>query len=71
MKDLRKGAAINHTGSAPDSDSVPVGQGQIDWPAVLKAAQRAGVEMYFIEDESVNAVEQIPLTLRYLEQVSW
>lgn len=71
VKDLRKGAAINLTGSAPDSDSVPVGQGQIDWPAVLKAAQRAGVEHYFIEDEAVEAIDQIPVTLRYLEKVSW
>lgn len=71
VKDLRRGAAINLTGSAPDSASVPVGQGQINWPAVLKAAQRAGVEHYFIEDEAVEAIDQIPLTLRYLEHVSW
>jgi sugar phosphate isomerase/epimerase len=71
VKDLRKGAAINLTGGAPDSDSVPVGQGQIDWPAVLKAAQRAGVEHYFIEDEAVDAINQIPLSLRFLEHVSW
>lgn len=69
VKDLRKGAAINLTGSAPDSDSVPVGQGQINWAAVLKAAQAARVEHYFIEDEAVDAVEQIPVTLRYLENL--
>src|SRR5678816_3661417 len=39
VKDLRKGVAINSTGSAPDEDSVAVGKGQVDWPAVLKAAQ--------------------------------
>jgi sugar phosphate isomerase/epimerase len=50
---------------------VPVGQGQIDWRAVLKAAQKAGVEYYFIEDEAKNAVEQIPQSLRYLEQLRW
>jgi sugar phosphate isomerase/epimerase len=71
VKDLRKGAAINLTGAAPDSDSVPCGQGQVNWPAVLKAAQKAGLEHYFIEDESVEAINQIPITLRYLEQVSW
>jgi sugar phosphate isomerase/epimerase len=71
VKDLRKGAAINSTGGAPDEESVPVGQGQIDWRAVLKAAQKAGVEYYFIEDEAKNAVEQIPQSLRYLEQLRW
>src|ERR1051325_432520 len=49
LKDLRKGAAINSTGGAPDEDRVAVGEGHIDWPAVLKAAQAAGVEYYFIE----------------------
>ncbi len=71
VKDLRKGAEINLIGSAPDSDSVPVGQGQIHWPEVLKAAQDAKVEHYFIEDEALDAVHQIPATLRYLQQVKW
>jgi sugar phosphate isomerase/epimerase len=51
VKDLRKGATINSMGVAPDEDSVAVGEGQIDWPAVLKAAQAAGIEYYLIEDE--------------------
>jgi sugar phosphate isomerase/epimerase len=71
VKDLRKGAAKNSTGGAPDEDSVPVGAGQVDWKAVLKAAQAAHVEHYFIEDEAKNAVEQIPMTLRYLENLQW
>ena len=71
VKDLRKGAAINSTGVAPDEDSVAVGEGQIDWPAVLKAAQTAGIEYYFIEDEAKNAVEQIPRSLRYLESLKF
>jgi sugar phosphate isomerase/epimerase len=71
VKDLRKGAAINSTGAAPDEDSVAIGQGSIDWRAVLKAAQKAGVEYYFIEDEAKNAVEQIPQSLKYLETLTW
>jgi sugar phosphate isomerase/epimerase len=71
VKDLRKGAAINLTGSAPDEDSVAIGQGQVDWPAVMKAAQKAGVAYYFIEDEAKEAVEQIPQSIKYLEQLKW
>jgi hypothetical protein len=33
---------------------------------VLRAAQKAGVERHYIEDEHPNALEQIPKTLRYL-----
>jgi sugar phosphate isomerase/epimerase len=71
VKDLRKGAAINSTGSAPDEDSVAVGQGSINWVAVMRAAQKAGIEHYFIEDEAKNAVDQIPQSLRYLESLQW
>jgi sugar phosphate isomerase/epimerase len=71
VKDLRKGAAINSTGTAPDEDSVAVGEGQINWPAVMKVAQAAGIEYYFIEDEAKNAVDQIPQSLRYLESLKF
>jgi sugar phosphate isomerase/epimerase len=71
VKDLKKGTAKNLTGGAPDEDSVPVGEGEVDWKAVLKAAERAHVEHYFIEDEARNAADQIPKTLRYLETLRW
>jgi hypothetical protein len=48
---------------------VAIGQGQIDWPALLREGQRAGLKHYFIEDESLEAIDQIPQSLRYLEQI--
>lgn len=66
LKDLRTGAPTNDTGAAPPEDIVAVGRGQIAWPAVLDAARRAGVEYYFIEDESVAPLLGIPESLRYL-----
>jgi sugar phosphate isomerase/epimerase len=71
VKDLKRGAAKNFTGGAPDEESVPVGQGEVDWKAVLKAAEQAHVEYYFIEDEARNAADQIPETLQYLEKLRW
>ena len=71
VKDLRKGASKNTTGGAPDEDSVPVGEGEVDWKAVLKAAEQAHVEHYFIEDEAKEAADQIPKTLRYLESLRY
>jgi sugar phosphate isomerase/epimerase len=69
IKDLRKGAHGDLTGTAPDADSVAVGSGTVDWPAILKAAQRGGVRYYFIEDESDGAMNQIPQSLRYLKSI--
>jgi sugar phosphate isomerase/epimerase len=71
VKDLKKGVKGNLTGNAPDDWSVAIGDGQVDWPGLLREAQRAGLKHYFIEDESVEAIDQIPQSLRYLERVKF
>jgi len=70
VKDIRKGAVTGlSTGSAPPTDKVVVGDGQIDWPVVLRAAAKAGVKHYFIEDEGVQPLKEIPASLRYLKSL--
>jgi sugar phosphate isomerase/epimerase len=72
LKDMKKGLKGDLTGHVADlSNDVVLGTGQIDLPAVLKAAKRAGIKWYFIEDESPTAAEQIPQSLRYLDQVKF
>jgi sugar phosphate isomerase/epimerase len=72
LKDLKKGVATGAlTGQTDVSNNVVLGTGQVDWPKTLAAAKRAGLAYYFIEDESPDAATQIPLTLKYLEQVSF
>jgi sugar phosphate isomerase/epimerase len=72
LKDLRRGAATGiHTGHAPQSDDVPLGAGQVNWPAVLKAAAAGGVKHYFIEDESATPLEAVPKSVTYLEHVKF
>jgi len=67
VKDIRKGAVTGlSTGSAPPTDNVPVGTGQIDWSAVLKTAQKVGVQHYLIEDETPAPLQCIPASLKYL-----
>jgi sugar phosphate isomerase/epimerase len=67
LKDMRKGEKGNLTGNAPDDWSVALGAGQIDIPAVLREARKAGVKWYFVEEESHAPLENIPAGLRYLE----
>lgn len=64
VKDLKKGVKGNLIGTGPDEESVAIGQGQVNWPAVLKAAEKAGVKHYFIEDESLDAATQIPQSIK-------
>jgi sugar phosphate isomerase/epimerase len=67
LKDIAKGTTLGDpTGTAPDETSVPLGQGQIDWPAVVKAAKASGTKMFYIEDEHPKAEDQVPVTLKYL-----
>lgn len=70
IKDLQWGAATSdYTGAAPDSTSVAAGEGQVSWPEVLRAAVKAGVQRYYIEDEAPDAAAQIPQSLKYLRSL--
>jgi len=70
VKDMKKGVERGvFTGKSDVSNDVALGTGQMDWPAILKAAKKSGVKYYFIEDEAPTAAEQIPQSLRFLEQV--
>ncbi|HEX9781268.1 MAG TPA: sugar phosphate isomerase/epimerase [Opitutaceae bacterium] len=72
VKDLRKGVETGSLSGKTDvTNDVPVGTGQVNWPAVLEAAKKAGVKHYFIEDESPTVLEQIPRSLEYLKKVTW
>lgn len=71
IKDLKKGVKGDLTGHTDVTNDVALGTGQIDLPAVLKAAKKAGVKWYFIEDESPTVLEQIPQSLRFLEEVKF
>ncbi len=69
LKDLKKGVEGSFAGGTDTRNDVVLGTGQIHFPSVLKAAQEAGVLYYFIEDESPQPEQQIPLSLDYLEAV--
>jgi len=72
LKDLKKGVATGSlSGNTDVSNNVVLGTGQMDWPAILAASKEAGIKHYFIEDESPIAAEQIPQSLKYLEQVKF
>lgn len=71
LKDLKKGVATGDLSgkTAPDND-VALGTGQLDIPAIIRAAQATGVVHYYIEDESSSTATQVPATLEYLNSLS-
>lgn len=70
LKDMRKGVKTgDQSGHSDVANDVALGAGQMDMPAILRAANKAGVKWYFIEDESPSVHEQIPVSLKYLKEV--
>ncbi|MFD0748741.1 sugar phosphate isomerase/epimerase family protein [Mucilaginibacter calamicampi] len=67
LKDLRKGVQGNLSGGTSVENDVVLGTGQIDIPAVIKAAKKAGIKHYYIEDESSSSLTQVPLSIAYLQ----
>jgi sugar phosphate isomerase/epimerase len=70
LKDMRKGTPTGAlTGSTDVKNDAALGDGLMDLPAILRAAKKAGVKWYFIEDESPWSEKQLPQSLHYLETV--
>lgn len=71
LKDLKKGVKGDLSGGTDVRNDVALGTGQMDFPAILKAAKKAGTKYYFIEDESPSVLTQLPQSLRFLEQIKF
>jgi len=70
VKDIRKDTPLGGwPGDVLEEASVILGKGLVDIPAALRAAEATGTQHYYIEDEAVDAAQQIPQSLRYLESI--
>ncbi|HTN20276.1 MAG TPA: sugar phosphate isomerase/epimerase [Pelobium sp.] len=70
LKDLKKGVERGSlSGSTAKDNDVILGTGQIDIEAVIKAARKAGVKHYYIEDESSSSVAQVPESIKYVNSL--
>jgi sugar phosphate isomerase/epimerase len=70
LKDLKKGIKGNLSGGTSGDNDVALGAGQMDIPSILKAAKQAGIQHYYIEDESNNVIEQVPASIAYLKSLT-
>jgi len=67
VKDLKKGVTGNLSGGTSPDNDVALGTGQIDIHSIIRAAKKAGVKHYYIEDESSNVDVQVPISIAYLQ----
>jgi len=69
LKDRRPGTEGNQFGTADDETNVVLGAGDVGIGGIMKVARQYGVKHFFIEDESVHAVDQIPQSLKFLQSL--
>jgi sugar phosphate isomerase/epimerase len=71
IKDRKAGFPSSHTLDASAEHFTEVGTGTINWKSVLAAAQKAGVEHYFVEQDSGERppLESVALSYRNLRAV--
>jgi sugar phosphate isomerase/epimerase len=66
LKDLKKGVEGHYQLPSNSEHDVVLGTGQVDWPAVLRAAQNTKIEYFYIEDETDGVVKRVPLSREYI-----
>ncbi len=69
LKDRKPGTPNSLTGHADVESNVTLGTGDVGIGEFMKAAHKAGVKHFFIEDESSRAMEQMPGSLAFLRTV--
>lgn len=72
IKDMKPGVPRGSlTGGIPDSLKAVIGQGQVNWTEVMKAAKADGFEYYYLEDETTDPPKNIPPSVSYLENIKF
>ena len=69
LKDLKKGVKGDLSGTTSRENDVVPGTGQIDFPSVLRAARKTNVEYFYIEDESPDVIERVPISRQYIMSI--
>ncbi len=67
IKDMKPGVPRGSlSGGVADSLKAPIGAGQVDWPALLQAAEKDGFAHFYLEDETTDPVQNAPKSVAYL-----
>ena len=67
VKDLKTGTPHGISGKTDINNDVALGTGEVNIPEALKAARKSNIRYYYIEDESTNVNEQVPVSIKYLK----
>jgi sugar phosphate isomerase/epimerase len=73
LKDKAQGTPVLYKESVPASTFKEVGRGVIDFPAVLRAAESAGVAHYFVEQDQTpgDPIESLRQSFDYISKLNF
>jgi sugar phosphate isomerase/epimerase len=73
LKDKAQGTPVRYNESVDRSAFKEVGRGALDWPAILRAAESAGVQHYFVEQDQTpgDPLESLRQSLGYLAKLQY
>ncbi len=67
VKDLKKGTPHGFSGKTDVNNDVALGTGEVNIAEILKVARKSGIKYYYIEDESSNVNQQVPVSIAFLK----
>ncbi|GIU73634.1 MAG: hypothetical protein KatS3mg004_0721 [Bryobacteraceae bacterium] len=73
LKDAARGAAVEYNeGKVPREAFKEIGNGELDWPEILKACEEAGVKHYLVEQDwwPGDPLESLKQSIRYLRSLA-
>ena len=72
IKDMKPGVARGSlSGGLPAEQQAAIGEGQVNWSDVMAAAQKGGVEMFYLEDETPAPIPNVPKSITFLERLKF
>jgi sugar phosphate isomerase/epimerase len=73
LKDKAKGFPVRYDEKVPKDTFKEVGNGSIDFPAVLRASAAAGVKHYFVEQDQTSGspLDSLKMSYNYLHKISY
>jgi sugar phosphate isomerase/epimerase len=71
LKDMAFGQEHGiYKGWSPIENDCVHGKGQQNFSSILRTASQTGVNYFYIEDENLNAINQVPESFRYLKSLN-
>ncbi len=73
LKDKAKGTPVMYKESVPPATFKEVGNGVLDWPKILRAANAAGVKHYFVEQDQTpgDPLDSLRQSYAYLSKLDF